>query len=90
MAVFVMVCQGRAHDGWGPVGQYLESFDPEPFAGRGVIRWTANLDKAQRFPGVDAVMEEWRRSPKSHPIRLSDGLPNRPLTGFTISIERID
>lgn len=86
---FVMICQGRAHDGQGPVGQYLKSFDPEAFGGRGAINWTADLDHAMRFSTLEALLTEWKRSPKSHPIRLSDGRPNRSLTAFSISTEQV-
>lgn len=87
---FVMVCQGLAHDGSGPVGQYLESYDPELFDGRGAMRWTPDLDRAKKFASVEALLEEWKRSPKCHPIRSTDGRPNRPLTAFTVSTMKVD
>ncbi len=90
MASFVMVCQGRAHDGSGPVGQYLEIYQPQAFDGRGAMRWTPDLDKAKRFPTVEALLTEWKLVPTNHPIRLSDGQPNRPLTAFTVSTLRVD
>ncbi len=90
MASFVMVCQGLAHDGSGPVGQYLKSYDPELFDGRGAINWTAILDQAKRYSSPAHVLEEWKSAPACHPIRLTDGMPNRPLTAYSVSIERVD
>lgn len=90
MARFVMVCQGRVDDASGPVGQYLKSYDPEAFDGRGATNWTADLDQAKRFLTVEDLLAEWKRSPVCHPIRLSDGRPNRPLTAWTVSTLKVE
>ena len=89
---FVMICQGLA-DGRmlrpDPTGQYLKSYDLEAFDGRGAINWTPDLDHAMRFATLEALLTEWKRSPKCHPIRLTDGQPNRPLTAFSVSTEQV-
>lgn len=79
----VMMCFG---DGLGNAtphdGQYLKSMDFEAHDGRGHLITTPNVEDAKRFDTAAEAFEFWKRSPDCHPIRLSDGKPNRPLTAF--------
>jgi hypothetical protein len=68
---------------------YLRSYDPDADDGHGEIVWTTSLLLAQRFPTVFEAGEEWRRPSTVHPIRLSDGKPNRPLSAFTVMFIRV-
>jgi hypothetical protein len=64
---------------------YLRSFDPEGHDGRGEVHWTSNLKQALLLRRVEA-MQLYLRVPANHPVRLTDGRPNRPLTAFHIEI----
>jgi hypothetical protein len=66
-------------------GQYLLSYDPEAAGGFGVWAWTADPALAMVFPGAPAAFRCWRAVPANHPVRQSDGKPNRPLTAFSVT-----
>jgi hypothetical protein len=63
-------------------GQYLKSMDFEYADGRGNLATTHDIGEAMLFDEFALAIEFWKRSPKCHPTRLSDGKPNRPLTAF--------
>ena len=63
-----------------PVG-YLESFNPEAFAGRGSAEFTHDKRRALRFLNFTDGLECWRLQSIVNPLR-PDGKPNRPLTAF--------
>jgi hypothetical protein len=67
---------------------YLRSFDPEAAHGMGHAVWTPSPARALAFPTPEAAWELWHAVPRSHPVRASDGKPNKPLTAFTIEILR--
>jgi hypothetical protein len=69
-------------------GPYLEWFDVDANGGRGADRWTHDLGKAMRFPSFEAAMECWRAQSTHTPLR-DDGKPNRPLTAYNVSIEKV-
>lgn len=82
MPVIMKLC-GHALAGPMPRdGQYLRAFDIEAHDGRGMIDMTPDPALAMRFDDMRAAWEYWRSSPKCHPIRQSDGKPNRPLTAW--------
>ena len=68
---------------------YLASYDVDAHDGRGDIVFTQSLERAKKFASFIEVMEERNRVSRVHPVRLSDGKPNRPLSAFTISPRRI-
>lgn len=70
-------------------GEYLKSYDPEAFDGRGDVVFTANIAEAMRFDSYMAAMAFARRVPACRPLR-GDGKPNMPLTAFTLEILRGD
>lgn len=69
------------------VEKYLLEYDPEFAGGRGMVRWTADKAKAKRFDDIVAALAEWKRVPLACPVRAYDGLPNRPLTAYSITFE---
>ena len=68
-------------------GQWLKSYDPNAKGGRGDIKGTKLRDEAMRFADMPAAMACWRQASTELPIR-PDGQPNRPLTAYTIQVER--
>jgi len=68
-----------------PAHQYLASYDPEAYDGRGFAEWTADIELAMRFPTAGEAWMLWRQPSRVRPVR-SDGQPNRPLTAFTIEV----
>jgi hypothetical protein len=67
-------------------GKYLAAYDPDAYDGRGHSRWTADPAAALTFDTASAAFECWRQVSGVRPTR-PDGLPNRPLTAITVSIE---
>ena len=66
---------------------YLLTCDVEAYDGMGKVDTTEDRSKAMRFDDPGAAMTYWRRQSIVRPYR-DDGKPNRPLTAFTIEIER--
>lgn len=61
---------------------YLKDMDFEANGGHGKLTVTDDLAEAKRFETGAEAFEFWRRSPECHPVRASDGRPNRPLTAW--------
>jgi hypothetical protein len=70
-------------------GDYLEWSDPDARDGMGDDRWTPDLAKAKRFPDFAAAMECWKAQSSIRPFR-PDGRPNRPMTAYSVTPQRID
>jgi hypothetical protein len=68
-------------------GAYLKAYDPEAHDGQGFAEWTMDPAEALRFENAVDALEFWRQVPKSRPVR-GDGQPNRPLTAYTIAVEK--
>lgn len=76
-------------------GEYLVEYDPDA---RGVDKrgWpmtahivtTRDVRRARRFKDAVAAMECWRQRSARWPYR-DDGKPNRPLTAFSATIEKL-
>jgi hypothetical protein len=67
---------------------WLLSYDPDGRRGMGSIHFTDSVDEAKRYDSAHAVLEEWRRQSGVRPMR-PDGKPNRPLTAYSISPQRV-
>ena len=81
----------RAAHGQEPkLGPYLRFYDPEADDGRGYWKWTGNKKLARVFANLEEAFECWRAVPRCHPVRLSDGKPNRPLTQFNVTFENAE
>lgn len=67
-------------------GFYLQSFDPEAMDGMGTCAWTVWPDEAMKFDNAFDGFKLWTTVSKTHPVRLTDGKPNRPLSAHTIEM----
>lgn len=88
---FVMMFVGTENpyfrSGRGPKpGMYLRRYDPEFAGGMGIAGWTENAAEAMTFSSREEAYKTWNTVPKAKPVR-EDGLPNKPLTVHTVSIE---
>lgn len=72
------------------IGKYVKSFDPEAHDGFGYLVTTSDLDEAMKFATLAEAMELYQAVPSNHPVRLTDGQPNRPLTAFHIKVAEED
>lgn len=70
-------------------GQYLRHYDPESDNGLGNIIVTPDRGLAMRADAKE-FMRLWLAVPKCHPVRETDGLPNRPLSAYTMEIEKAE
>jgi hypothetical protein len=88
---------------WGPLdgtrtpfdGQYLVEYDPDRSGhdpeGRPMLAHvvtTPHVADARTFPTAVEAWACWRQQSSRWPTR-PDGLPNRPLTAFTIEVESL-
>lgn len=69
---------------------YLKEYDPTRLTvdggyDGGLLTVTREPAEARVFPSVSEALEYWRQS---YGIRPWDGKPNRPLTAWTVTIER--
>ena len=69
--------------------QYLVSFDFDAFSGNGYGEFTWDAAMAKGFKTLRDAMEFWRTQSTVKPLR-PDGQPNRPLTGSTISVFKVE
>jgi hypothetical protein len=72
------------------IGEWLSFFDVD--AGdayrSGLADCSPDPARALRFPTIEAATACWQQQSTRIPLRL-DGLPNRPLTAFTVEIKRL-
>jgi hypothetical protein len=74
----------------GPVyGDYLEWSDPDDKNGWGFDGWTPDLNRAQRFATFEDAMQCWKAQSTVVPFR-PDGKPNRPMTAYSVTPEKIE
>lgn len=69
-------------------GKYLEWHDVDAHGGRGADRWTSDVSKALRFNSFQDAMACWKQQSKKVPLR-DDGKPNRPLTAYSVMVEKV-
>lgn len=60
--------------------------DPEGRPLSCTLTVTDDIEKAQRFFGVNDAIDFYKSISKTRP-RRSDGYPNRPLTAFSVAVE---
>lgn len=75
--------------GAGPHG-FLLAYDPEAHDGRGHVELTLDRTKARVFQSAVEFWSTYHAVPKCHPVRASDGRPNRPLTAFHAETVPVD
>lgn len=80
--------RGTVDDGRPPQGQWLSFYDPDAHEGRGEAAGTWDAGEALAFEGIAAAMACWRQQSRARPLR-ADGKPNKPLTAFSVCIERL-
>lgn len=68
-------------------GQWVKAYDPDANDGRGALATTDDPADARRFVAVGDAWDFYRQTSRVHPVRLTDGQPNRPLTAFSVVIE---
>jgi hypothetical protein len=72
-------------------GQYVKAYDPtyhppgEEYDG-GILEVTPHVEEALTFASSTAAFAKWRQA---HGLR-SDGMPNRPVTAWTVEVELIE
>ena len=66
--------------------RWLKRFDPDAYDGRGLVEWTRDIREALKFPDYIAAKDYYIQQSTVRPL-CDDGKPNRPLTGYTISLE---
>jgi hypothetical protein len=75
--------------------EYLKSFDPDahapgmPAYPTGDAEWTSVPGEAMIFPTHVEALMFWKTQSTIVPLR-PDGKPNRPLTAFSVSVERLE
>lgn len=89
MTGYIIAVLGIANnDEWFDPPRYLRSWDVEAHDGRGDADLTERLADAHVFASFQEAFDTWRSVPKCRPLR-ADGEPNRPLTAFHVSVERV-
>lgn len=66
----------------------LEAEDPQRFPGGGTYTFTSDPAKALVFNDVSEVLALWKSQARRVPFR-HDGKPNRPLTQFTVTPQKL-
>jgi hypothetical protein len=69
-------------------GLWIIDYDPDGYEGCGDWTHTKDRRRARRFPSAAAVLDYYRQQSTVLPLR-PDGKPNRPLTMFTNSADRV-
>jgi hypothetical protein len=65
-------------------GEWLVSYDPYAYKGRGHMQTTASRAKATRYDIV-----EWHKLYSTAVGMRPDGKPNRPITAFHVEVVRL-
>ena len=95
MTTFVITCM---HDKNGnvlpqlidsPDARWLKSFDPNAYDGLGLVEWTHDINEALKLADFIEAKDYYIQRSTIRPLR-ADGQPNRPLTGWTVTLERRD
>lgn len=73
----------------GHLGEWVKRYDPEAYDGQGDVETTSDPAQALVFPSHREAWDCWRQVPRNRPVR-PDGKPNRPLTAFTVTIEKVE
>jgi len=71
-----------------PAGSMVRMYDPDANDGLGDVLFTLNPKLALKFDTQTEAYEFWMQTSKVRPLR-NDGLPNRPLTAFSVEIAPI-
>jgi hypothetical protein len=66
--------------------RWLKSFDPDAHGGLGLVEWTRDIRQAIKFADFIEAKDYYIQQSTVRPLR-ADGQPNRPLTGWTVTLE---
>lgn len=69
--------------------KYLEWSDPNADNGVGDERWTDDVSRARKFASFGEAMACWQAESTVRPLR-DDGKPNRPLTVYSVTVEKVE
>lgn len=70
-------------------GRYVQSWNPDTKFGELELTSTDKVEEALKFVSPLVALEEWRTISSVQQVR-PDGAPNRPLTGLTLKIEKVN
>lgn len=86
---YIIQILGLASGEPSPVdGLWIHRYDPDEEDGRGALYPSSSVQDAQRFPTTAAVIAFYQQQSKHHPYR-GDGQPNKPLTAYTVMVEKV-
>lgn len=77
----VTIAEVKLHVPTYEPGCYLKEYDPEV----GLSSLVCTMDQAEALD-TERAFHLWRSVPSDHPVRTTDGRPNRPLSAFTVEI----
>ena len=92
MTYAIRVIGAQMPEGWMNVpesGRYLMDFDVAVHPGHGSFPSTPSIRRAKHFANAGDATKFWQTQSLVVPLR-TDGLPNRPLTAYTIEIVPTD
>lgn len=67
---------------------FLAFYDVDAAGGAGRVLFTSDRTKALIFDSAQAVLAAWKQQSTVQPLR-ADGKPNRPLSAYTISPQKL-
>jgi hypothetical protein len=70
-------------------GLYLANCEFDALNGRGLVTGTPTKASAMLFADAAEGLEFWRKASTTRPTR-PDGMPNRPLTSYTVIFEKVE
>jgi len=68
-------------------GAFLSSYDPDFKQGKGMVYWTDDPKRAQKFDRILDALNLYQTVSILKPLRV-DGKPNRPLTSCTVTVTK--
>ena len=68
-----------------PSGMYVAEYDPDGNSGFGDVRFVRDVCDAMHFDSMSEAAQLVNATSTVRPVR-PDGLPNRPLTAYTVSV----
>jgi hypothetical protein len=71
-----------------PINSWIKDFDVNANGGRGNTTFTKSPRFAKKFDSMEEALNAYRMQSTLEPFR-DDGLPNRPLTAYTVEIRKI-
>jgi hypothetical protein len=67
---------------------YVQDCDVDAFGGQGHVTFTRVPSLAKQFMNAAEAMTYWQRQSTVLPLR-PDGMPNRPLTAYTVEVRAL-